>query len=160
MKRTTKTNLTIAGVAFLLATVAMFLVAREPTEPLTEDALAEARQRWQTSGVSNYQIRYEMHGSRYDVTVRGGIVTDATVNDAPLRSADPGAYSVEGLFRTLELELDNLDDPRGPFAGRAATMVMRVRFNEALGYVERYLRSSGGMGRGASIVVISFEPKD
>ena len=157
MKRTTKLNLALAALAFSVVTIGAFLITRERTEPLTEAALAEAGKRWRAAGISDYRIRYEMHGSLYDVTVRDGIVTDATVNDGPLRSADPGAYSIEGLFRTIELELENLNDPRGPFAARAHTMVMRVRFNSDLGYVERYLRSSGGMGRGASIVLTTFE---
>ena len=37
---------------------------------------------------------------------------------------------------------------------------MRVRFNPKLGYVERYLRSSGGHGRGASIEIIEFSLRD
>lgn len=136
----------------------MFFVSREPTETLTTEGLAAARQRWRAGDVTNYRIRFDMHGSVYEVEVRRGIVETATTDGNPLRSADPGAYSVDGLFETLELELENRSDPRGPFAGRAETMVMRVRFNKELGYVERYLRSSGGMGRGASIVMLEFEP--
>ena len=67
---------------------------------------------------------------------------------------------MDGLFDTLEQELDNSTDPAGPFAGRAETVLMRVRFNHALGYVERYLRSSGGQGRGASIERVEFTRRD
>jgi hypothetical protein len=56
--------------------------------------------------------------------------------------------------------LENSTDPAGPFAGRAETVLMRVRFNRELGYVERYLRSSGGQGRGASIEMIEFTRRD
>ena len=157
MKKSTRTNFLLAVSAFLIATAAMVFVSREPTEPLTTGALAAATQRWRAASVSNYRMRFDMHGSIYDVEVRRGIVESTTVDGNPSRSADPGAYSVEGLFETLGLDLENRSDPRGPFAGRAKTMAMRVRFNEQLGYVERYLRSSGGMGRGASIVMLEFE---
>lgn len=136
----------------------MFFLSREPTETLTTEALTAARLRWLAGDVADYRMRFDMHGSLYEVEVRRGIVETATTDGNPIRSADPGAYSVDGLFETLELELENRADPRGPFAGQAATMVMRVRFNKELGYVERYLRSSGGMGRGASIVMLEFEP--
>lgn len=135
----------------------MFFASREPTEVLTTEALTAAVQRWREGDVRDYRMRFDMHGSLYKVEIRRGIVETATVDGNPLRSADPGAYSVDGLFETLELELENRSDPRGPFVGQARTMVMRVRFNKELGYVERYLRSSGGMGRGASIVMLEFE---
>lgn len=157
MKKSTKTNFVLAASTFAVAAAVMLLMARVPTEPLTTEVLRAARQRWRTAPVANYRIHFEMHGSVYDVKVRGGIVETATADGNPIRSADPGAYSVVGLFETLELELENRSDPRGPFAGQAETMVMRVRFNKELGYVERYLRSSGGMGRGASIVMLEFE---
>ena len=65
-------------------------------------------------------------------------------------------YGVEGLFRTLELELENATDPHGPFAGRVSAIVMRVRFNAEFGYMERYLRGSGGSGRSVAIELIDF----
>ena len=64
-------------------------------------------------------------------------------------------YSVEGLFDILELDLENLADPNGPFGHSAQKVIVRVRFNREFGYIERYLRS-GGMIRGATIEVISF----
>jgi hypothetical protein len=54
------------------------------------------------------------------------------------------------------MELENLADPAGPFAGRAESVLARVRFNPDLGYPERYLRSAGGFGRGADIQVLEF----
>lgn len=158
VKKTTKINLVLAASTFAVTAAVMFFMAREPTEPLTVEALRSAMQRWQAGNVTNYRIRYEMHGSLYDVDVQDGIVMASTIDGKPIRSADPGAYSVKGLFQTLELELENRSDPRGPFAQQAATMAMRVRFNKKLGYVERYLRSSGGMGRGAAIVMLEFHP--
>lgn len=158
VKKSIKINLALALSTFIITAVVMLFIARESTEPLTTEALRSAMQRWQAGDVSDYRIRYEMHGSLYDVNVQDGIVMTATADGKPIRSAEPGAYSVDGLFQTLELELENRSDPRGAFARQATTIAMRVRFNEKLGYIERYLRSSGGMGRGASIVLLEFQP--
>jgi len=87
-------------------------------------------------------------------------VDQATVDGRPPTTTDLNAYSVDGLFDTLEQELDNLTDPAGPFTGQAGTVMMRVRFNPEFGYVERYLRSSGGHGRGASIELLEFTRRD
>ena len=160
MRRTTKTNLILMCAAFMLgAGVAVFWF-REPMSPLTRELLATARQRWRVAGVRGYAVRYRMHGSEYAIQWRDGIVEQAMVDNCPPTTTDLNAYSIDGLFDTLELELDNLTDPTGPFAGLAGTVLMRVRFNPKFGYVERYLRSSGGHGRGASIELIEFTPRD
>ncbi len=156
MTRTTRINFALAGAAFVLAVVVMILVVREPTEALSAEALRGARQRWAQAGVADYRLRYRMHGAVYEIKVEDRVVAEATVDGQVPRTGDLGAYSVEGLFNTLEQELENLSDPRGPFAGHAQTVLMRVRFNAELGFVERYLRSSGGQGRGVSIELIEF----
>lgn len=156
MKRTTTIHFALASAAFVLAVGVTIFVVREPMEALATEALQEARRRWREAGVTDYRLRYRMHGSVYDIGVRGGIVTEATVNGQVPRTANLSVYTVEGLFDTLELELDNLSDPRGPFTGSAHTVLMRVRFNAKLGFVERYLRSSSGRGRGVSIEMIDF----
>ena len=160
MRRTTRTNLILMGAAFLVGAGGAALWFREPMVPLTREVLAAARQRWHAAGVRGYAVRYRMHGSEYAIEWRDGIVEQATVDGRPPTTTDLNAYSIDGLFDTLEQELDNLTDPAGPFAGQAGTVLMRVRFNPSLGYVERYLRSSGGHGRGASIEMIEFTPRD
>ena len=160
MRRTTRTNLILMCAAFVVGAGGAVLWYREPMAPLTREVLAAARQRWRAAGVRGYTVRYRMHGSEYAIEWRDGIVEEALVDDRPPTTADLNAYSVEGLFDTLEQELDNLTDPAGPFAGRKEKVLMRVRFNPKLGYVERYLRSSGGYGRGASIEMIEFARRD
>jgi len=152
----TRLNLTLAAGAFTVAAVATLVALREPMEPLTRAALDAARRRWREAGIADYDLTVRMNGSRYEVEVRGHIVTKAMVDGRPPSTADVAAYSVDGLFDTLRLDLDNRDDPAGPFAGRGSSLVMRVRFNAALGYVERYLRSSAGQGRGGAIELIRF----
>ena len=160
MRRSTKTNFLLMCAAFFVGAGGAVLWYREPMTPLTREVLAAARQRWRAAGVRGYTVRYRMHGSEYAIEWRDGIVEQASVDDRPPTTTDLNAYSLDGLFDTLEQELDNLTDPAGPFAGHAGTVLMRVRFNPKLGYVERYLRSSGGHGRGASIEIIEFTRRD
>lgn len=160
MTRTTRTNLILMCAAFMIGAGGAVLWFREPMSPLTREVLAAARQRWRAAGVRGYAVRYRMHGSEYAIEWRDGIVEEASVNNRPPTTADLNAYSIDGLFDTLEQELDNLTDPAGPFAGYAGTVLMRARFNPSFGYVERYLRSSGGHGRGASIELIEFTIRD
>jgi len=159
MNRRTRINLSLAWIVFLTtATVAAIIVLREPMEPLTQSTLQGAVQRWHASGVTSYDLSFRMNGSVYDIAVRNGIVTSAQLDGKPSTTADPQAYTVDGLFDTLRLDLDNRDDPRGPFAGTQGGIIMQVRFNAEWGYVERYLRSSAGQDRGAAIELIAFRP--
>ena len=139
--------------------VAALLIMREPTEPLTVEALHLAREKWEQASVRDYDLRYRMHGLEYDVSVRGGIVESILTDGNPAHPADARLYGVDGLFDLLALELENATDPQGPFAARPGAVVMRVRFHEKLGYPERYLRSSAGMAKPVSIELIEFTSK-
>ena len=150
-----RTNIKRAGVAFVIGLTAFFFVAREPTEQLTIELLASARQRWRLAKIADYDLQYRMHGSEYSVRCRDGTVIETRVDGNPAMSLDLSDYSVEGLFDILELDLENLADPNGPFGRTAQQVIVRVRFNREFGYIERYLRS-GGMVRGATIGLISF----
>jgi len=156
--RISKAHILLGALAFAIGGVISLIGLRERTEPLTTDLLRDARTRWEAHGIADYDLRYRMHGSLYAVSVRGGIVISMRVDGIEPRSADLAAYSVEGLFDTLEMELEGLADPRGPFAGGNRAVLMRVRFNASLGYVERYLRSGGGGRQGVAIEVLAFEP--
>lgn len=150
-----RTNIKRAAVAFVIGLTAFLFVVREPTEQLTIELLASARQRWRLAKIGDYDLRYRMHGSDYAVRCREGTVIETQVDGSPAMSHDLSYYSVEGLFDILELDLENLADPNGPFAGQTQNIIVRARFNREFGYIERYLRS-GGMGRGAAIELISF----
>lgn len=146
------------GVAFVATLLTSLYIARVPMEPLTPEALQAARGKWREAGVHDYDIRYLMNGATYDVEVRDDIVTDMLVDGKPGRSAEWGLYSVDGLFRLLDMELENLSDSSGPFGQKGQQTIARVRFNERYGYVERYLRSAAPGGKPASIQVIEFAP--
>lgn len=150
-----RTNIKRASVAFVIGLTVFFFVLREPTEKLTIELLASARQRWRLAKIADYDLRYRMHGSEYAVRCRGQAVIETQVDGNPAMSRDLSNYSVEGLFGILELDLENLADPNGPFGPAAQHVIVRVRFNREFGYIERYLRS-GGMSRGAAIELISF----
>ena len=152
-----KINVLLAGSAFVIGLVAALMVMREPMEPLTAESLRRGLNQWQHSGIKSYNLRYRMHGGEYDVQVRDGVVTQLLLNGRPPASAQRGSYSMEGLFDILGLEVENLSDPAGPFAANRNSILARVRFNKKFGYIERYLRSSGGFGRGAVIEMITFE---
>lgn len=158
MRRKTRINITIAAAAFVLGFGGTVLVLREPVQPLTMASLDAARRRWESTAPNAYRLHYRMHGSEYHVTVRDGIVTELTVDGRVSSSADYGSYGVKGLFETLEADIENFTDPNGPLRGGAGGIIMRARFNEHYGYVERYLRSGGAGGRGVAIELIEFTP--
>ena len=142
----------VGGLALVLLTL------YEPTEQLTTEKLRLARRKWETAAIRNYDAEYRMHGSTYEVAVRDGIVVELTADGAPAATSDWGAYSMDGLFDTLAQELDmhrNRGDAGGPSDQR---IIMRVRFHDRLGYIERYLRSAGGYGRGVTIEMLSLAP--
>lgn len=156
LQRSARVNLILMGVAFLATLAVTWFVIREPMESLTAEALHEARTRWREAGIRDYEIRYDMHGSRYDVRVRDGLVVDLKVGGKQPVNADWGAYSVEGLFEVLEMELENLADSYGPFGSQAGSIIARVRFNEEHGHIERYLRSGGVGGLPVAIQLLDF----
>jgi len=150
-------NVYIAFATFGLGVLAAVVWFREPTQPLTREALDAARQRWRDSGVRTYEARYRMNGSLCEVRCREGIVEDLIVDGRISNTAEVRSYSIDGLFDLLELEFANLHDPTGPFGENAPSMMARVRFNVQFGYPERYVRSGGGgMARGASIEMVIF----
>ena len=160
LRPTKKKKIVLVMIAFGAGLCAATLALREPMDALTTQGLAAAQKRWHNAGVRAYALRYRMHSNQYHVAWRDGVVTGVLVNDQPLERGDFKTYSVDGLFDLLESELENLSDPAGPFAGRRESILARVRFNPELGYVERYVRSSGGIGPGALVVVESFQRLD
>jgi len=157
MTNRTKLNWALFCGAFVVGLAGAVLWLREPMGPFTAESLEAARQRWRDAGIKSYRVRYRMHGSDYDVTVKDSLVADVLVDGRAPLAAELDTYSIPGLFRLLEMELENIHDPNGPFAAGNTRVLARVRFDPRLGYVERYLRS-GGPTQGATIELASFEP--
>ena len=145
----------IAASAFALGVLVAIVWLREPTTALTSQTLSEARQRWRSAGMRSYDARFMMHNSLYEVRVRNGLVEEIAVNGRVPSSAQPGAYSIEGLFDTLETEIENLSDPAGPLSGG---MLPRVRFNDRFGYPEYYVRAGSGGARSVTMKMLHFAP--
>ncbi|MFQ5462551.1 MAG: hypothetical protein ACE5E5_07985 [Phycisphaerae bacterium] len=150
-------NILWAGAAFSLGLLIAFAIMREKLEPLTTVNLSQAKARWKASGVGPYRMTYLMNGMRYEVVGDHGVVMKLTANGQPARSSEFRLYGVDGLFDILAMDLENVANPSGPFAGGGHRMFLRVRFNERYGYIEKYLRSSGGVGTGASIDLMDFQ---
>jgi hypothetical protein len=169
-------TLWIAGVAVPTGLVAALLVLREPMEPLTTARLEEAERQWSAAGIRDYEARYLMHDSEYRVVVRDGIVGELTLGGAPATTAQRGAYSMDGLFELLHLELEMFapqerdpgTDPgvapgaggRGSAGPALPAVLLRVRFHPDLGYIERYLRAGATAGRDVTIELHSFRRLD
>lgn len=151
-------NLILAASCFLLGLVAALLVLREPTTPLTQESLARARQRWADAAMLSYRSTYRMHGSLYEVEVQDGLVASITVNGQSPSIAQPGAYSIDGLFDTLQSELENIHDPSNPLGTPPGNVVARVRFDDRLGYPRRYIRGGTGLSRGSTLEMLEFHP--
>lgn len=150
-------NILIAFAAFGVGMFGAIIYLREPTQPLTPQALDAARKHWRESGIRAYAARFRMNAGLYEVRCRDGIVEELTVDGRITNAAEVRSYSVEGLFDLLELEIVNLNDTKGPFGPNAPNLMARVRFNAEFGYPERYIRSGSGMGRGASIEMLEFK---
>jgi hypothetical protein len=145
----------LAAGAFGGGIVLAVLVFREPTKPLARTALDAAHSRWAAAAIRDYDVAYRMHGALYEVEVRDGTVVRAVVNGLRSTSPDWEAYSIDGLFAILELELAGVEPPGGTASSIQAPL-MRVRFHKELGYPERYLRAATGLSRAASVELVSF----
>ncbi len=151
-------NLIIAAVAFLLGVLAALVYLREPTIPLSSEALTQARKKWSEASIRSYHLKYRMHGGLYEVDVQDGLVSAITVNGQTLSIAQPGAYSVDGLFDILQMELENMADPSSPMGTSPGNILARVRFNGRLGYPERYLRGGTYQSNDSSLDMLEFHP--
>ncbi len=151
-------NLIIAASAFLLGLMGSLFFLREPTTPLTPEALAQARQRWEQAAIRSYRVTYRMHGSLYEVGVHDGLVASITVNGQTSSINEPGAYSINGLLDTLQTELENIHDPSNPLGTPPGNVVARVRFHDRLGYPQRYIRGRTGLSRGSTLELLEFHP--
>lgn len=151
-------NVLIAFGAFGAGLIVAVVVTRDPLVALTPELLSAARDRWRSAAIDDYDLRYTMHGSDYDVRVRDGIVVEATVDGTTPRNANLGDLSMDGLLRVVQMECDALTDESGPFASGSQSVIARVRFHPQLGYLQRYLRSGGGFGQSAAIDIESLTP--
>lgn len=160
-RRPTRLSLTLIG-SILCASASGCATG----EDVTTRALDKARARWEQAALNDYNIEWTSSGARlghYRVAVRQGevvsvqsVLPDGRVVEA--RPGDPSYYSVEGLFRVLEEELDHAlsDTPFG--RPRGTRVLLKFVTDPVLGYPTRYRRDVAGTRQGLAIDVVSLVP--
>ncbi len=142
------------------------LVARRSNDlvELTESSLVQARAIWERSAPDDYDLEVEvdadrLEAGRFEIEVRDGAVTRALQNGIAT-AGDGAAYSVAGLFETLQRELVlSADASRGFGAPEGYRAYLRVKFHPELGYPEVYRRAVGGASNGVEIRIVRFTPR-
>ncbi|HEU5118553.1 MAG TPA: DUF6174 domain-containing protein [Isosphaeraceae bacterium] len=128
-------------------------------------SLAQARRTWDQTKPADYDLEWTVSGARkahYLVSVRAGSVQSiesvgADGKKSVLHPPDPSYYSVEGLFRALEDEANQLLEPR-PF-GLPEGTVPKLEFDPdpSKGYPRRYRRHVNRREGGLALDVIRLE---
>ncbi len=133
-------------------------------QPVTPDAVAEAKRLWTQANIRDYVLDWNVRGpnnAHYSVTVRGGEVRkiESILRDGgrvELHPGDPQFYGVDGLFHTIddELALANTDHPFGQPTG--TRVAMRFLPDAKLGYPNWYHRDVMGTPLSIAIEVNSL----
>jgi hypothetical protein len=132
---------------------------------VTDQSIAEARQRWERAGIHNYNLEWTSSGlsrAHYLVTVRDDQVRSITSllpdgKKLEVHPAEPRFYGVEGLFMIIGDELAQLRT-KAPFGQPKGTKaVLRFTADSELGYPRRYRRDVLGTPLALAIDVIRFQ---
>jgi uncharacterized protein DUF6174 len=130
---------------------------------LTPDTLRAAQAQWEKSGPASYRMVVETTGdriekSKYEVTVRAKTVIKLVRNGSPLQpEAGDNSYTVEGLFRTLDQEIELKGKPQLLGAPAGFSSYPMARFDSSTGRLLQFQRSVGGTKNNIEIIVREFE---
>ena len=130
---------------------------------LTPDTLHSAQAKWEKFGPPSYRMVVETSGdrmekSRYEVVVKAKMVVALRRNGSPLQpEAGGNSYTVEGLFRTLDQEIDLKGKPQLLGAPPGYSSYPMASFDGATGRLLRFQRSVGGTKNNIEIIVPEFE---
>jgi hypothetical protein len=130
---------------------------------LTPDALRVAQSQWEKSGPASYRMVVETSGdhmdtSKYEVMVTAKSVVKLERNGSPLKpEAGGNSYTVEGLFHTLDQEIDLKGKPQLLGAPPGYSSYPMASFDGATGRLLRFQRSVGGTKNSIEIIVREFE---
>ena len=150
----------IAGLAvgLVIGGAALILVFRAPGETLTQDNLQTARARWTQGGPKSYDMEIVVTGAQdntHNVEVRGGAVVRMKTGGVEVTSKSARAsWSVEGMFDTLQRELENIGEVHG-----TSEVVLRVVYDARLGYPKKFLRHVAGQKNSIEWEVRSFDER-
>jgi hypothetical protein len=132
------------GAALAIAVAALGFFVRGVLPPLTAADLKRAEERWQAAGPRDYDMLVRVTGrqpSEFRVEVRRGepALLSRNGNATPRRMWD--VWTVPGMFDTIHQEIDQAENPAGPFGSpRGTKVVQRVAFDARYGYPARYER--------------------
>jgi len=147
--------------AFVLLILLLCGCSRLPA--LTSGALLEAQTKWEKSGPGSYRMVVETSGdhietSKYEVTVRAKSVLKLQRNGVLLQpEAGGSSYTVEGLFHTLDQEIDLESKPQLLGAPPGYASYPMASFDNETGRLLRFQRSVGGTKNSIEIIVREFE---
>jgi len=124
----------------------------------TED-IQSARQRWQQAGFRDYDLRIQIrrHSAvagdpvgqdSITIEVRGGAVTDGTVNKQPLAPRLYDEYNMPGLFDSID-EFLRRDRPDGK-----PLTFLKATFDRKDGHLLQFVRRVRGSSERQEIVVV------
>jgi hypothetical protein len=99
-----------------------------------------------------------MDTSKYEVQVRAKAIVKLERNGSPLQpEAGGNSYTVEGLFHTLDQEIDLKGKPQLLGAPPGYSSYPMASFDGATGRLIRFQRSVGGTKNSIEIIVREFE---
>ena len=128
----------------ILGLLAGLLYLRRSTDPLTTERLANARALWQERGPVSYQFELELGGAIEDrrlVQVREGEVVAMTSDGVEVPASAWPYWTVEGMFASLEQELQNAAHPQRIYGiSDPERVLLQAEFDPELGYPSRFLR--------------------
>lgn len=138
-------------VTLAVATVGACLWLRDPAPHLTRQAFDQARQRWESAQIADYDVEVEVQGRQpavYRVEVRNNVVRSALRNGYPLKQRRTHAtWTVPGMFDTIEIDLESVERATASEASGqrpASQLQLRARFHEKYGYPAYYHRGEYG----------------
>ena len=147
----------IAGLAvgLVIGGAALILIFRAPGETLTQDNLVTARILWGKNDLKNYDLEIVVTGvqdNTHRVQVRDLEVVRMETGGVEVASKSARAsWSVEGMINTLQRELENIGAVHG-----TSEVVLRVVYDERLGYPRQFLRHVAGQKNSIEWEVRSF----
>jgi hypothetical protein len=125
-----------AGVIAAIAAFFFFFRDSSSTPQLDRQAFDQHMDQWRDQKPDDYDITVAVTGMQpavYEVTVRSGLATSATLDGRPLRDQRTfGTWSVTGMFETLRRDLRTQDEH--------GYLLLRCEFDPIYGYPKAYER--------------------
>ncbi len=153
----------LAGAGVTAMVVTILIVNHKPGEPLTIQRLLEARDRWARSGPAGYDLEVIVSGAqqgRHQISVRDRKVVSMTTEGRPVEASVWEHWTVEGMFRFLETELQHAERPEIGFRVKDKSQVVQYAdFDSATGYPRHYWRHVMGQAVGIRWEIATFTPR-